>query len=156
MTVSVALISKALGTSRQLTRQTEAGTLEQALGPRLTNPDTVEDVIRRAQLAILNPSVPSKDFVGYIIPSEPEEAPLGSTKQLNFSSNVIVLEITGPNVTDLTLVDLPGIIQNVGDGEDVNDIKVIEDMVKGYIEKDCLILLVLTMKGMSTSQRLHG
>lgn len=76
--------------------------------------------------------------------------PLGSTKQLAFSRNVVVLEITGPNVTDLTLVDLPGIIQSVGHGEDKGNIQLVENLVKSYISKDCLILLVITMKGGST------
>jgi len=79
------------------------------------------------------------------------EKPLGSLKQLAFSRNVIVLEISGPDVTDLTLVDLPGIIQNVGKGEDKGNIGLVEDLVKSYISKDCLILLVLTMKGGSRS-----
>lgn len=78
------------------------------------------------------------------------EKPLGSLKQLAFSRNVIVLEISGPDVTDLTLVDLPGIIQNVG-SEDRGNIGLVEDLVKSYISKDCLVLLVLTMKGESSS-----
>ena len=59
------------------------------------------------------------------------------------------MEISSPDVTDLTLVDLPGIIQNVGKGEDKASIQLVEDLVKHYISKECLILLVLTMKGKS-------
>lgn len=64
-----------------------------------------------------------------------------------------MLEISGPEVTDLTLVDLPGIIQNVGKGEDRGNIGLVEDLVKSYITKDCLILLVITMKGRSSGLR---
>jgi hypothetical protein len=85
--------------------------------------------------------------VKYRLPDEPELKPLGSTLQLAFSPNVVVLEITGPNVTDLTLVDLPGIIQAVGKGEDKANIKLVENLVKSYICKEYLILLVVTMKG---------
>lgn len=95
---------------------------EFAFGPVLTDPNHVEAVIRRAQLAILNPAVNYQKFVMYQLPEEPEKHPLGSPKQASFSRNVIVLEISGPDVTDLTLVDLPGIIQNVAQGEDVSNI----------------------------------
>lgn len=93
-----------------------------------------------------------QNFVSYQLPEEEVERPLGSTKQLAFSRNVVVLEITGPNVTDLTLVDLPGIIQSVGHGEDKNNIQLVENLVKSYISKDCLILLVITMKGLSADE----
>jgi hypothetical protein len=116
-------------------------------GPALYDPDVVEATIRRAQLAILNPSVQTSKTVAYNLPQEEEKKPLEFTKQLAFSRNVIVLEIAGPTVTDLTLVDLPGIIQNVGKNEDPNNIVLVEELVKSYIAKDCLILLVITMKG---------
>lgn len=106
-------------------------------------------MIRRAQLAILNPSVDSDKFVEYKLPKEPESHPLNSKKQLSFSKDVIVLEISGPDLTDLTLVDLPGLIKNVADGDDPNSIELIEDMVKTYISKDSLILLVITTMGKS-------
>jgi hypothetical protein len=120
---------------------------EQAFGPPISDPDLVEDVIRRAQLAVLNPTVDMARFVDYVIPEVPEAFPLGSREHFGFSFCVVVLEITGPEVTDLTIVDLPGIIQNVGAGEDDTSIGMIEAMVMRYIEKECLILLVLTMKG---------
>lgn len=120
-------------------------------GPIIYDSTQVEMAIRRAQLAILNPSVDPQLFVGYNIPEEVEgrkkTLPFGSIKQLEFSRSVIVLEISGPDVTDLTLVDLPGIIQNVSKGEDPNNIPLVQDLVKSYIARDCLILLVITMKG---------
>lgn len=88
-------------------------------------------------------------FVQYDLPDVEEAFPLGSTKQFPFSTDVVVLEITGPDVTDLTLVDLPGIIQDVGKDGDKSSISLVENLVKSYIEKDCLILLVITMKGES-------
>jgi len=113
----------------------------------MSDPSAVEAAIRRAQLAILNPSVDYKKFENYKLPKEPEKLPLGSKKQLSFSKNVVCLEISGPNVTDLTLIDLPGLIKNIGEGEDPNSIAIIEDLVKEYIKKDCLILLTITMLG---------
>lgn len=128
-------------------RQPEGQKPEVPFGPTLFDPDQVEATIRRAQLAILNPSVPYEQFIDYEIPDQEVKRPLGSAKQYQFSRNVVVIEITGPAVTDLTLVDLPGIIQNVAPGEDADNPKLVESLVKHYIQKDCLILLVITMKG---------
>lgn len=115
-------------------------------------------MLRRAQLAILNPSVPSANFVDYELRSPEEALPLKSKKKLAFSKNasffsknVVCLSIQGPNVTDLTMLDLPGIIKSVGKNEDAGNIDLVTDLVEHCIRKDCLILLVITMKGVSDS-----
>lgn len=143
--VSTLEISVLSWLTRDLQRAGQAP--EAQFGPQIDDPEIVEIAIRRAQLAILNPSVDAAKFVDYDIPEQEIERPLGSMKQLAFSRNVVVLEISGPEITDLTLVDLPGIVQNVGKGEDKSNIQLVEDLVKHYISKDSLILLVLTMKG---------
>lgn len=82
---------------------------EEPFGPPITNPEDLEEMIRRAQLAILNPSVPAQDFVDFDTESYTSGAPpLGSTKQLQFSSNVVCLDLSGPDLTDLSFIDLPG------------------------------------------------
>lgn len=69
----------------------------------------LEDMLRRAQLAILNPSVEASRFVDFDIEMlDPGELPLGSKLQLQFSSNVVCLDITSPDVTNLSFIDLPG------------------------------------------------
>ena len=75
-------------------------------GPRLTDPDAVEGVLRRAQLAILNPSVadPTKFYELRIQSLEDGELPLGSTEQLEFSPNLVCVDVSGPEVTDLAYV----------------------------------------------------
>lgn len=60
----------------------------------------VEDRIRRAQLAILTPGRPAISFL------TDDEAVEGST--LTFSMNCVSLTISGPDVADLSFVDLPG------------------------------------------------
>jgi hypothetical protein len=60
----------------------------------------VEDRIRRAQKAILNPKKLPKDFLD----NEDEEEP----SELNFSTNCVSLQISGPEVADLSFCDLPG------------------------------------------------
>ena len=61
----------------------------------------VEDRIRRAQRAILNPKKLAKDFL-----DDEDEEELVS--ELNFSTNCVSLQISGPEVADLSFCDLPG------------------------------------------------
>jgi len=63
----------------------------------------VTSLLRRAQLAILNPDQPFHAF------SELDRDCDSETRRIGFSSNTIVLEITGAD-TDITFIDLPGII----------------------------------------------
>ena len=62
----------------------------------------VEDRIRRAQRAILNPKKLPKDFL-----DNEDEDELDS--ELNFSTNCVSLQISGPEVADLSFCDLPGV-----------------------------------------------
>jgi vacuolar protein sorting-associated protein 1 len=78
------------------------GTFEFA---KTSEKETVSLVLRRAQLAILNPG---EDFCKYQDLSE-EECKAISKGLMSFSRNTVVLEITGAQV-DVTFVDLPGII----------------------------------------------
>lgn len=81
---------------------------EVTFGPRITDPDKVEGVLKRAQLAILNPSVlDATKFVELTLPLEEGTLPLGSTEQLEFSPNLVCVDVSGPEVTDLAFVDLP-------------------------------------------------
>jgi hypothetical protein len=62
----------------------------------------VEDRIRRAQLAVLNPDKPAKQYLD----GDYDDAGLGS--KLTFSQDCIILEISGPDIADLSFCDLPG------------------------------------------------
>ena len=66
--------------------------------------DEVPQILRRAQLAILNPSTSFSHFIKL-----DEEQCITHNRELNFSRNTVVLEITGAEV-DVTFIDLPGII----------------------------------------------
>lgn len=61
----------------------------------------VEDRIKRAQLAILNPNTTAEDFLTV-------DLPFSEANELRFSKNSIILDISGPGVDDLAFVDLPG------------------------------------------------
>ncbi|KAF8508945.1 hypothetical protein JB92DRAFT_2950199 [Gautieria morchelliformis] len=55
------------------------------------------------------------------------------------------MRITGPDVPDLYFYGLPGVIANVQDGSDINDVELVRNLVKTYISRpSCLILLVIS------------
>ncbi|KIO31584.1 hypothetical protein M407DRAFT_67645 [Tulasnella calospora MUT 4182] len=107
-------------------------------GPTLYNAEDVEKMLRRAQRAILRPDL---DPVLFVDDSDLHVFGVPMT----FSRNCVSIQVTGPNVSDLYFYDLPGIIANVGDGGNVADIKLVEDLAKSYIKKpNCIVLLVIT------------
>ena len=132
-------------------------------GPVIYDKAQVEDRIRRAQRAILNPSKPSKQFL--------EDTEDVQDSELSFSNNCVSLQISGPDVADLSFCDLPGtsfvfvafiflflswftlyiqgLIANVSSsrkkGGGNNDISLVENLVTSYIKKpSCIILLTVT------------
>ena len=76
--------------------------INKSFGDPIFNKSEVEDRIRRAQRAILNPSTPSAAFLD----GEPEDG--SGVSEVAFSMNCISLQISGRNVADLSFVDLPG------------------------------------------------
>ncbi|EGN91813.1 hypothetical protein SERLA73DRAFT_127992 [Serpula lacrymans var. lacrymans S7.3] len=78
-------------------------------GPPITDKAEVEDRIRRAQRAILNPGKPFLDYL---------QGGLRATErtELSFSKNCVSLAISGPDVPDLSFCDLPGLIASVSQG----------------------------------------
>jgi len=66
----------------------------------------ITDILRRAQLAVLNPD---KDYSTF--QNLAKEQCKDYVCQLGVSESTVVLEITGADV-DVTFIDLPGIIQN--------------------------------------------
>ncbi|GAA6061393.1 hypothetical protein JCM10212_000653 [Sporobolomyces blumeae] len=119
-------------------------------GDVIRDPVHVEGRLRRAQLAILNPSVAPKDFAdateAVVREAKEGKTVLGSTEQLSFSTNLVCIDIVGPDVTDLAFLDLPGIISNVDEGEDPGNIDLIRNLVTKTITGNCLILLTLSMR----------
>lgn len=82
---------------------------EKPFGGIIHNKGELETMLRRAQLAILNPSVAMEQFVDADVDSlDPHTAPFDSSDQLAFSSNVVCVTVWGPDVPDLSFIDLPG------------------------------------------------
>ncbi|KAJ3812204.1 P-loop containing nucleoside triphosphate hydrolase protein [Lentinula aff. lateritia] len=106
-------------------------------GEVIYNKAEVEDRIRRAQRAILNPHIPRSQIL-----MGDEEINDGRT--LTFSSNYVSLQISGPDIADLSFCDLPGLIRSTKEGS-TNDIALVEGLVESYIKKSsCIILLTVS------------
>jgi hypothetical protein len=86
----------------------------------------VEKAVRLAQAALLAPP--------------PDMAAAGPNEQLKFTRNVVVLEIRGAPV-NLTLIDLPGIIQNVERPQDRPYRELVTSLVHEYIMRDNAIIV---------------
>jgi hypothetical protein len=74
---------------------------KERFGDDITDSDSVKERVERAQLAILNPSLPAETFLD-------DNTDLRAPAELSFSTNIVCLEITGPDYSDISFVDLPG------------------------------------------------
>ncbi|CAB4416615.1 unnamed protein product [Rhizophagus irregularis] len=113
---------------------------ETKFGRIITHPNEVEIVARRAQKALLNPDCKPEDFFEWDFESLSYEED-ADKNALKFTKNVVCLEIKGPNVPNLSLIDLPGIIRHVEKVEDERFIRLIEELVENYISKEKSIIV---------------
>jgi hypothetical protein len=75
-------------------------------GSRMVKKEDVEMRLRQAQTAVLNPQVPAEQFLGM---SEDEmKNGVRGNDPLLFSKNVVCVDLEGPELTDLSFIDLPG------------------------------------------------
>ncbi|KAJ7813927.1 P-loop containing nucleoside triphosphate hydrolase protein [Mycena olivaceomarginata] len=119
----------------------------EGFGEPIFDKSGVEDRIRRAQRAILNPSKPPRTF----LEEDEEDVP-----EVSFSTNYISLQISGPDVADLSFVDLPGLIASVSRGGNERDIAMVESLVTSYISKpSCVILLTVACETDFENQGAH-
>jgi hypothetical protein len=65
----------------------------------------VELALRRAQAAVLHPGISATKFLS--LPAEDIKNVKGTS--LPFSRNVVCIDLEGPDLTDLSFIDLPGI-----------------------------------------------
>ncbi|KIM52928.1 hypothetical protein SCLCIDRAFT_32268 [Scleroderma citrinum Foug A] len=103
--------------------------------PVTSDKSDVEERIRRAQRAILNPSMGPKTFLECVHVWENETS---------FSRNYVSLEISGKELADFSFVDLPGLVAGVGQAGHAHDIDPVKSLVTLYIKKpSCMILLTV-------------
>lgn len=119
-------------------------------GDTITEPSLVEERVRRAQRAILNPTVIYKTFL------TGDDEDFHDELTLTFSTNTVILDISGPDVEDLAFCDLPGIIATASGTSKTSDIELIRSLVTSYIKKpSCLILLTVACETDFENQGAH-
>jgi GTPase SAR1 family protein len=107
---------------------------EISFGSTITDRNDVEIWLRRAQAAILNPDLAPERFHTMSIQ---ELRNLPSTNSLKFSRNAVSIFIEDPSATDLSFVDLPGLIQN----EDEEVVDLVRQLTESYISRPNTIIL---------------
>ncbi|CAG8613040.1 20135_t:CDS:2, partial [Racocetra fulgida] len=113
---------------------------ETKFGDSIDNPDMVDIMARRAQKALLNPTHDSSNFFDWDFGNKNNDDD-PQLNHLKFTKNVVCMEIKGPDVTNLSLIDLPGIIRHTEKAEDRKFINLIEELVKEYIKNDKSIII---------------
>lgn len=76
-------------------------------GNIIVDKSQVETALRRAQLSVLNPSIPTHKILD-ATPDQLSEWLFQSVKASPFSRNVVCVDLEGPELTDLSFIDLPG------------------------------------------------
>ncbi|KAF9555056.1 hypothetical protein CPC08DRAFT_643469 [Agrocybe pediades] len=119
-------------------------------GPIIYDKSEVEERIRRAQRAILSTGKPIQFFL------DNDDDDSLHQPESSFSLNSITLQISGPDVADLSFCDLPGLIASVSGKGSGNDIALVESMVTTYIKKpSCIILLTVACETDFENQGAH-
>ncbi|KAG9000261.1 hypothetical protein FRB94_005576 [Tulasnella sp. JGI-2019a] len=108
-------------------------------GPLLTDSNKVEETLRRAQRALLCPTLDPHLF------QDDSDLRESGHQKLTFTPNHIRINIAGPDLPDLFFRDLPGIIANVSDGGNERDIRLVEVIAEWAIKpSNTITLLVLS------------
>ncbi|KAI0168919.1 P-loop containing nucleoside triphosphate hydrolase protein [Hypoxylon sp. FL1284] len=106
-------------------------------------PSEIEEVLRWAQVAILNHNQSFERF----IPGEgavAKEIPLDTAARqtdAQFSPNIVALEIKGPGLPDLSFYDLPGVFISPEKEEDGYVVKVVKNLTLEYIGREKAIII---------------
>ena len=78
---------------------------EIGFGDVITNKDEVEPLLRRAQFSVLHPHLRFSEVLSM---SLEDLRKYRSTQPNSFSRNVVCVDLQGPELTDLSFIDLPG------------------------------------------------
>ena len=117
----------------------------------ITDESELEEALRSAQRAILNPSKPHKL---YVPGGQGKVSPSRNATEAKFSPNVVSVEISGPSLSPLSFFDLPEIFQNPSQKEDDYLVKVVENLAKKYIKhQQALVIHTLPMSANPTTSR---
>ncbi|CAG8604246.1 10376_t:CDS:2, partial [Paraglomus occultum] len=125
-------------------------------GEAIHDPSDVELMAYRAQKALLNPS---KVFDLYL-DHEPLDGSRKETNEIEFTMNTVCLSIKGPNVPNLSLVDLPGIVEhikNVSSEVSRQLVATIKTLTRNYVEKpESIIVATIPCDSEDEHQGIHN
>ncbi|KAL8839189.1 MAG: hypothetical protein Q9170_001838 [Blastenia crenularia] len=100
----------------------------------------IPEALHCAQLAILNPRLDPQTFTPGRVGSGDQ------ILQVKFSPNVIRVDISAPDIPNLSFYDLPGVINQAEVPEEEYLVKLVANLVKSYIKTDnCINLLAMPM-----------
>ncbi|CAG8489032.1 10797_t:CDS:2 [Ambispora gerdemannii] len=115
----------------------------------------VELMARRAQKALLNPTRNWTEYLNWTFSTSNEVD--ARQNEIKFTKNVVCLEIKGPKVPNLSLIDLPGIIRHTENKQDEKFITIIQDLVEYYIGKEkSIIIATISCKDEIDNQAIVG
>jgi len=110
----------------------------------------LEQVLKWAQIALLNPS---QDYTSFIPGSDgfDEEERIRQDpdhkEKVRFSPNVILVEISGPGLEPLSFFDLPGLFQTAEDAESQYLVPLFEALTEKYVKHpNALIICAVAMR----------
>ncbi|KAI0003551.1 P-loop containing nucleoside triphosphate hydrolase protein [Xylariaceae sp. FL0662B] len=107
------------------------------------DPSEIEEVLRWAQIAILNHNRSYELFI-------PGEGSVAKESELDlaaretdsqFSPNIVALEIKGPDLPDLSFYDLPGVFLSPEKEEDEYIVRVVKNLTREYIQREKAIIM---------------
>ena len=115
----------------------DEGTQETVDFAKVSDSTTLEHVLRLAQVAILNPHLQPADVLRA---NNPDMA-----TSVSFSPNAIALEVSGTDLPELSLIDLPGAINVHEDANEQYLVKFIEQLCRNYLKDEkALVLLAVS------------
>lgn len=113
----------------------------------LNDKNELQNAIKWAQLATLNPRTSYKEF----IPGENSDTD-ENYFDVKFSPNVVRLDISAPRFPNLSFYDLPGVINVAEVEEERYLVTLVENLVREYIKADnCIVILTLPMTDDATN-----
>lgn len=104
-------------------------------------PDLRRDVEEQARLKKYVSPVDDPTQLGRIITEAGRV--LGVEQNQSFKRDTLEVKIADPNMRSITLLDLPGLIQIPGMGQDEKDVEYVKSLVEEHVRNPCCIVLAI-------------
>ncbi|CAG8570931.1 6844_t:CDS:2 [Paraglomus occultum] len=125
-------------------------------GEAIHDPSDVHLMAYRAQKALLNPSTKHDLYLDH----EPLDESKEEEDEIKFTMNTVCLSIKGPNVPNLSLVDLPGIVEhirNVDPEVSRQLVTTIKTLARNYVKnQNSIIVATIPCKEEDENQSIHN